>query len=846
MKSLFHFLAICCCFFSLAGLKAQVVINEYSAANLTEYVDNFGSHDDWIELYNSGNSAIALSGYYLSDNPDNPTKWQVPAGITIAPNSYRTFIASGRDTVVGSNFHTNFKIVQTKNTPETLVLADPSGVILDTAQVKKTQLHHSRGRITDGAADWGIFKDPTRNATNNSEPAYTAYADRPDVDQVAGFYTDNVVVTLTNNEPNSTIYYTLDGKLPTVSSPVYSGPITINATTVLKAYAKSNDNTILPGFIEYATYFINEEHTLPVLSIAGTQLDQLANGNENLRPQGSIEYFDVTGDRKARGYGEYNSHGQDSWVNDQRSLDIVIRDEMGYNNALNEQFFRFTDRDEFQRLILRAGGDDNYPGNFLPEHDGCAHLRDAYVHNLAKRGGLNLDMRVSEKCVIYLNGQYWGVYDLREIPDDHDYTEYYYNQGKFDIQYVLTWGNTWAEYGGNQALEDWDDLKDYILGNNMAVQANYDFVDSQFDVKSLVDYVIVNSVSVCSDWLNYNTGIWRGFNPEGTHQKWGYILWDNDATFGYYINYTGIPDTSATADPCNVEDITSFWSDPERHIAILKKLRQNPAFDQYYISRYIDLMNNVFSCDNMLSYLDTVTSYIDPEMPRHIERWGGSYDDWQQNVARLRGSISNRCAALDEGLADCYDLTGPYEVTFTGDPVEELTGLKINSLDITTLPYTGLYYGGIDILLEGKQTPGSNMVFSNWTSVSGIFAPYDTLLVTQLNITGSDTIVAHFGELPVGTTLPEVLTPVISVYPTIIEDVTNITLHLPGNATVALHLYNTAGTEIAIEGFNTQQLAAGQHSAQLNLANAGLISGIYMLAVDVNGERQVFKLVYQH
>lgn len=130
--------------------------------------------------------------------------------------------------------------------------------------------------------------------------------------------------------------------------------------------------------------------------------------------------------------------------------------------------------------------------------DGCAHLRDAYVHNLAKRGGLNLDMRVSEKCVIYLNGQYWGVYDLREIPDDHDYTEYYYNQGKFDIQYVLTWGNTWAEYGGNQALDDWDDLRDYILANNMAVQANYDFVDSQFDVKSLVDYVIVNSVSVCS------------------------------------------------------------------------------------------------------------------------------------------------------------------------------------------------------------------------------------------------------------------------------------------------------------------------------------------------------------
>ena len=120
-----------------------------------------------------------------------------------------------------------------------------------------------------------------------------------------------------------------------------------------------------------------------------------------------------------------------------------------------------SDRERFQRFILRAAGDDNYPGNFLPEHNGCAHIRDAYVHNLAKRGGLKLDVRVSEKVILYLNGQYWGVYDVREIPDDHDYTDYYYNQGKYDIQYILTWGQTWAQYGGNEALQNWQTVTEF-------------------------------------------------------------------------------------------------------------------------------------------------------------------------------------------------------------------------------------------------------------------------------------------------------------------------------------------------------------------------------------------------
>ena len=113
-----------------------------------------------------------------------------------------------------------------------------------------------------------------------------------------------------------------------------------------------------------------------------------------------------------------------------------------------------------------------------------------------------------------------------------------------------------------------------------------------------------------------------------------YTLWDMDATFGHYVNYTGIPDQGATADPCAVEALP----DPggQGHTEIMTELMNNPTFEQYYISRYIDLGNTVFSCDFMLSHLDSLITLISPEMPAQVARWGSSVATWEANVQTLR------------------------------------------------------------------------------------------------------------------------------------------------------------------------------------------------------------------
>ena len=104
--------------FYLGNISAQIVINEYSCANLNSFADNYNDYEDWVELHNVSNQPVNIGGYYLSDNPDNPDRWKIPVGTTISANGFLLFWASGRDTTINNNFHLNFKIIQTKSTPE--------------------------------------------------------------------------------------------------------------------------------------------------------------------------------------------------------------------------------------------------------------------------------------------------------------------------------------------------------------------------------------------------------------------------------------------------------------------------------------------------------------------------------------------------------------------------------------------------------------------------------------------------------------------------------------------------------------------------------------------------------
>ncbi|MDD3876350.1 MAG: CotH kinase family protein [Bacteroidales bacterium] len=821
-------------------INSQIVINEFSCSNLSQYIDNHSDYNDWIEFYNTTSTDVNITGFYLSDDSLNLSKWSFPVGTSIPAHGFLRVWASGRNESVGTIHHTNFNLKQTKNNPEYIMLSNASGSLIDyKAITQKTQLGHSYGRTQDGQNNWNIFTSPTPGASNNASTPYNAYASTPVFSVNAGFYPSDVIVTMTTTEPDAEIRYTTNGTLPTSSSSLYTGPVTISTTKVLKARTFSTNASVLPGFLKYETYFINVSHTLPVVSISANSLTTLANGTSSLRPHGTFEYFNVNKVRTAQTYGEFNSHGQDSWANSQRSLDFISRDEMGYNHSIEETLFNTSPRDKYQRVILRAAGDDNYPADHHSANLGSAHVRDAYIHNLVQKGGLQLDVRRGSKCILYINGAYWGVYDLRDDPDNHDNTKYYYGQDKFHLYFLERWGNSWAQYGGNAAFDDWNSLYDFAMNNDMTDQANFQYVDDRLDVTSLIDYVAVNMFTVCTDWLNYNTGWWRGLDSSGTHLKWGFILWDNDATFDFYINYTGLPTTSAFATPCDVE--SSGVDDPDDFIGLLLKLRTNQQFNTYYINHLVDLWNTVFDCDNMIPALDSTVALIDPEMTAHAARWNGTYSEWQDNVQTLRNFIIQRCTAITGGFMSCFNLTGPYQMTITTDPLSS-GSITLNTMELTQFPWTGTFFGNTTTSLTANPINGYN--FTNWSSANQNILPNLTTAAINTDLNSTDTIVAHFlSTAGIQSTEPNSI--FINVYPTSFTHSTTIEIYLPAAEPVSLKLFDSQGKQLFEIVNSNSFLPAGRNIINLDLSKTSLRSGLYLLSFYSENYRKTVKLIYR-
>ncbi|HEX9980118.1 MAG TPA: CotH kinase family protein [Flavobacterium sp.] len=719
--------------------NGPLLINEYCASN-RNFNDGFGRNEDWIELYNSSpDTYFNLTGYHLSNNINNPTKWQIQDGV-IPPNSRVLIFCSSRDISSGTVLHANFDLTQTD--PDEIVLADPSGNIIESHEMFTTQTNHSYGRTSDGASTWSVFTAPTPGQPNVN--GFSDYSNKPSFSVAPGRYSGAISVALSSDGPNEQIRYTTNGSTPTISSTLYTGPISITQSTVVRARTFSTATNILPGFIETNTYFINENSTLPVFSISGDpDLLQLLNGNAGLIPTGYVEYFEDDGTFIDENMGDFDAHGNDSWAYNQRGVDFVSRDDHGYKRRLQHQFFNTTDRTNFRRLILKAAGSDNYP-----HQSGGAHIRDAFVQTLSHTSDLELDERSCTFISLFVNGQYWGVYDLREKVDDNQYTDYYYGQdytyrdSDNYIQYIKTWGSTEAEFGNQPALDAWESLTDFVQNNNMAAEANYNYVDSQLNIDSLIDYFVINSYMVNKDWLNWNTSWWRGLDPAGGAQKWRYALWDTDGVLGHYINYTGIPDISANAEPCNVENLEVGVGHTQ---TIQKLIEESPIVRQRYITRYADLLNTHLSCENATAVFDSIVAVIAPEMPRQIQRWGGSLAVWQANVLAARNFLLTRCSqTISTGLTECYDVTGPFGATFEVEPATA-GKIRMNSEWIVNYPFTAQVFGNIETML--KAEPNAGYEFDHWVVDGAVILPDANNPDIVLQISQATSVTAHFTEL---------------------------------------------------------------------------------------------------
>lgn len=819
----------------MAWFKAhgQVVINEYQCSNLNTVTDYYNQYEDWFELYNGGGSAVDLTGYYLSDKASNPTKWQIPSGSVPAMGFIRVF-CNGRGISVGGQLHTSFKLTQTK--AEKIVLANPSGTIIDSLTIRLHQPGHSWGRTVDGGSSWGVYTTPTCGSSNGAG-SFTRYATKPSYSVAGGFYGGAQNVALSTTEPGATIYYTLDGSVPTISSTVYSTPINVATVTVIKAFVVSPASDVLPSWYEFNTYFIGVSHTLPVVSLSGNQIVNLLNGNSGLKPVTAIEYYDTDQSFKFKTVGTCDKHGNDSWAYDQRGVDYVAWDQYGYNHYMEHKIFPRSDRDEFQRVIFKAGASDNYP--FGGGSQQC-HMRDAFVHDYAMKVGLNLEGRRVAHCAIYVNGEYWGLYETREKMDDADYTEYYHNQGEFDIDVLKYWGGLQVDYGSDTG---WIALYNYMMSpaNPMSDPVKYDYVKARLSISNFIDYCIYNTYVVNSDWISWNTEWYRGRNPNGDKKKWNYVMWDMDNVFGLGQNYSGWPGgPTASSDPCALAGNFQNAGPNMGTMDVLGKLLESDVFHEEYILRYADLMNGKLSCDSILEHLDYFETLLTPEMANQTARWGGSVASWQNNVQNMRDFINDRCSFIAGSITGCYDVTGPYTLTVLIDPPGAGT-VQVNSFTPPGFPYTGTYFGDITMKLQSFVNP--DYVFGYWIPGVTTIAPGILSDTISMMMTSNDTIIAHFKYWPEILGVENSNDMHIAVFPTVTNDQLIIDFRGLSEPIESCRLTNVTGQQLADLSSGLNGLVEGRKV--MSLRELGLAPGMYFVEFKSGTHQHVAKVVYQ-
>ena len=628
-----------------------VVINEVMAANAHTLLDpDFSAFSDWIELYNGAETAVDISGYKLSDKISK-AKWRIPNGTVMPPKSYMIFWADDHNITL-THHHTNFKL---KAKGEAVALFDAENRLIDAWEFPQQTMDISSARHGDTIG----FTYPTPLQKNWSLSHEAVQADMPEVSREGGFYDAPVSIALMSKDDDAEIYYTTDGSYPTYGSTRYRDPIVIETTTVLRAMSVSDG--LFPSKRITHTYFIDEETTLPTISIVTDEPylwdDDIGiyvegtNGIETLCGSGkanymqewkrpaNIEYFDV---EKRLGFNQevhIAISGHCSRQMAQKSLSIKADDIFG-EDRINYQLFQEKNIDTFKSFKLRNSGQDWWKSMF----------RDAMIQQLVKED-LDIDYQAYEPSVVFINGVYWGIHNIREKKNE-DYLANNYpalNPKKVDIL-----------YGGRHVVKEgradaYIALIDYIKEHNLSDAYAYDYVADRMDIDNYIDYQITQIYIANFDWPRNNIRYWKE-QKEGA--KWRWMMDDQDAGFQLYDedpsngpkDFGLMHNTLAFA----TDDNSSDWRNRPWATLLLRNLLKNETFAHRFVARFYELLETAFAPERVRSMIEQMQQRIAPEMPRHIATWGdagpdyATMDDWyyyvdvMRHFANKRADISRR------------------------------------------------------------------------------------------------------------------------------------------------------------------------------------------------------------
>lgn len=593
----------------------------------------------WVEVKNISDKDVQLSEYYLATSSKNMKKWQFPDAILKAGERY--VVDTRRDA---------FKIGKYKP-----VILTKNGKFEDGVCASAAPYGVSVGRV-DGKRGFFFFPNPTRGEENNSSH-FRFIANKPIFKPQAGVYPDTTKLKILIESEGMTVHYTTDGSKPTENSPVYKDSIIIDSSATIRAFCKGDSNFMNSATVTQ-TFLMGDKHSLPVFNITVANADLYDHGRGIYVPG-------------PEGGGEYPHKGANYWKPWWKKAHVELFDgdngfsedcELaifgGFSRTLAKKSFKLRFKDfidkpyveydffnngnvmKLSKFILRSGSQDI----------GGVMVRDEFFTSLMAPTCPNLLIQPYRPCVLYINGDYFGVYYIRE-KIDKNFVARRLKVSSDSISIIMS--GMYCEEG---TKADFSALLAYANSHDLTVKENYEYVKSKIDLEGLIDFKLGLIYS-----NNVDVGNVRFVKSEDSRgdRKWHIVYYDLDLTWNGNNSPAFFLSTSGANLPPNVNT----------HNGLIMKLLKNQEFRQLFLQRLSLHMHKTFSEKNATAVFDNIIETIKPEMERNCKRWEKvmSYEKWENNVKAFREKFKERPKIVLDNLRKHLEITDDEEKKYFAD-----------------------------------------------------------------------------------------------------------------------------------------------------------------------------------
>ncbi|MBQ7324767.1 MAG: CotH kinase family protein [Clostridia bacterium] len=593
----------------------DLIVSEVISSNQS-HLPQDGECYDLVEVQNISDQPLKLGDYTLSDKRKEPARYHFP-DVTLAPGEFYVVFCSG-DTSLGKN-HAPFKI---SSDGETVYLAK-EGKITDVLRIPgDLKQDESFGR----AGNYPVYLTSPTPGKANTDGHLTGVA-APVASLASGVYEDEVTVMLSGG---GTIHYTLDGSRPTEKSPVYHEPLLITDVTTIRAYCVDGERS--SSCVAY-TYIVGAAHDLPVVTVAIPEASLTGSKGVLNHVDKDYEYEAVLtliedGEEKFSVPFGFRLHGNDSRKSAKQNFQLRFRSEYGAGK-LRYPLFDSREFTEYDSLLLKGGSEDW--NNSMMRDEVCTAVVD---------GTTALYAQAIKPCVLYLGGEYWGIYYLRERFSD-EYVASHLGVSADSVNLIV--GNGSVQNGTSR---EYNELLNYVKTHDMSKKEHYQYLCDKIDINSLMDWYICRSYMGDKDLANI-----RYFQSSEHDNKWRWMYFDLD----WALYHT------------DDRPIASTLLENGKHPLILAAVESKEGKDAF-IRRYAELMDTVLNEEYIIGIIDSLAAQVESEVERDRARWGSSVTKWNNSVEKLRAYFRDgvRDENVLEDIQDYFNLSDSQMKSYFG------------------------------------------------------------------------------------------------------------------------------------------------------------------------------------